>query len=567
MDSYQDILGAMPLDFLQRLSQNLNLKVKMEKPSIAQYKEKLREKLYTELLSFYSSPANIIKLWQKAGPPGQLMLETILFNNNLGGLINRVHERINQVLGKGTAREVGNKLLNHGLLFIRDGGYGQKYYYLPAEIRAFIYYTKAFSLLEQEERTAPASIEDQGQFLLVDFYILLAAVLRGDIKIAQAGHIYKRDRKKILLLQHYPEAEERSELLEQLAIKIGFIEEEDGRAVLSAGAWDWLQMSRFEQWACFVDWLVGSDVKDNWQVWPAHILTLLLAAPPDRWLSLPALYQLIPMYYSKTDCDYIFQKIKALLQKYLWIGLIARKGDQETGAIRMTEVFRCYFSAVENWEKGIETDEEEQEAVEYYKALMAPYFPEESSFVVQPNFEIIAPLEIAPALLLQLSSFADLASADRMFIFNLNEKSFYRGFRSGQQPEAMIQIVKEHSKYELPANVLASLEEWAARMGKVSLVRGVLVRCQRPEQALQVKALLEKKEWLIEAITPRDFLIPEDIAPDFLDVLEKEGYMPYPDIIVYETLDEDGYENDYEDEYDLQDLLNRAVKAIIKDKC
>ncbi|KYH31193.1 helicase-associated domain-containing protein [Neomoorella mulderi] len=563
MDSYQDILAAIPLDFLQRLSQNLNLKVKMEKPSIAQYKEKLREKLYTELLSFYSSPANIGKLWQKAGPPGQLMLETILFNSSLGGHINRVHERINQVLGKGTAREVGNKLLNQGLLFIQDGGYGQKYYYLPAEIRAFIYYKKAFSLLEQEERTAPASIEDQGQFLLVDFYILLAAVFRGDIKIAQAGHIYKRDRKKIMLLQHY-QAEERYELLEQLAIKIGFIGEEDGRAILSAGAWDWLQLSRFEQWAYFVDWLVGSEVKDNWQVWPAHILSLLLAAPPDRWLSLPALYQLIPTYYSKSDCEYITQKLRTLLQKYLWVGLIARKGDEETGAIKMTEVFRSYFLAGENWEKDIETNEEEQEEAEaeYYKALMAPYFPEESSFVVQPNFEIIAPLEIAPALLLQLSSFADLASADRMFIFNLNEKSFYRGFRSGWQPEEMIDMLQEHSKYELPANVLASLEEWAARMGKVSLVRGVLVRCQRPEQALQVKALLEKNGWLLEAITPRDFLIPAAIAPHVLDILEIEGYMPYPRIIGDEATDEDYYE----DEYDLQDLLTGAVEAIVKGK-
>lgn len=130
----------------------------------------------------------------------------------------------------------------------------------------------------------------------------------------------------------------------------------------------------------------------------------------------------------------------------------------------MTAVFRRYFSAVENREKDIETDEEEQETAAYFKALMAPYFPAESSFVVQPNFEIIAPLEIAPALLLQLSSFADLVSADRMFIFNLNEKSFYRGFRSGWKPEEMIGMLREHSKYELAANVLAIDHCWMPRI-------------------------------------------------------------------------------------------------------
>lgn len=126
----------------------------------------------------------------------------------------------------------------------------------------------------------------------------------------------------------------------------------------------------------------------------------------------------------------------------------------------------------------------------------------------------------------------------------------------------MIDMLQEHSKYELPANVLASLEEWAARMGKVSLVRGVLVRCQRPDQALQVKAMLEKNGWLLEAITPQDFLIPTGLAPLVLNVLEIEGYMPYPGIIGDEATDED----DYEEECDLQDLLNGAVEVIVKGK-
>lgn len=556
MDSYQEIMKDAPLDFLQKLAGNLNLATKGGKRA-GKGAGDGRQELYNKLVAFYSSQDNLETLWQKIGPSGQLALETIHYSDPCYGEVTRVHERLKKLLGKGAARETRELLLGWGLIFLSENEYRQEYYYLPAEVRKFINYKMLPLLVKKGSIPLPTQSENHGLFLWLDFYILLAGVLQREVRVTQTERLlYKRDRKKIMLCQHYPEDEERYLLLEVLAWRNDFLVEENGRAYLSAKTWEWLQLPRYKQWLLFVDWVINRYFEYG-NIWVTHILGFLLTLPPEQWLYLPALYQLIHKHNNYTQANYILANNKELLQRFLWLGMIEVAGGLEQGSIRMTELFRRYFNVLLQHSQEVEETEGE-----IFSEAIGGFFPEVTSFIVQPNFEIIAPMELSPCLFMQLSTFTDLVSADRMFIFNLNEKAFYRGFTRGQQPEDMLKFLQEHSKYELPPNVLTTVEEWAAKMGKVSLVKGVLVRCQKQELAGQVKALLEARGWLIEAITPQVFLVPEDRGKECLELLEKQGYMPYPQLIALRA----GGEDDLDADGSLNTLLARAIEAVLKNR-
>lgn len=585
--SYQEILTGAPFSFLRNLALNLNRPLVKDKKLIRLNQNTQRQELLKDLLAFYSSPDNLAKLWEMAGSQGQFMLQTILFNDQPAD-VSRIHEQINKTFGKGSAKEIRDRLLAYGLLFTSNGGGPREYYLIPLEIRQIIYRHTAATLMVKEGELPAGQVENHGLFLLVDFWILLIGILQQKIKVTQAGNLYKRERKRIQLLQHYPQDEERYLLLENLGWRLGFIKEKDGLAYLDKEAGAWLRRSRVEQWLSLFGWLLGRDLEDTRWLWPTHILTALMMLPKEQWLSLPGLYQLAQKSYSKQYLSYNLQYTRDFLRRALWVGVIELVGDLEQGAIRVTDIFRAYFDAMRTEamradatrQNRSEEKNTDQESLDLYKKALGDFLPEADTFVVQPNYEIIAPLELAPPLLLSLSGLADLKSADRTFIFNLTEKSFYRGFTTGQQPEGMLQFLRQQSKYELPTNVGTTLEEWAAKMGSVSLVRGALVRCRGVEEAVQVRAWLQSRGWLREQITPTDFLIPENVAHQCLHGLEGQGYMPYPEVIVHRLkLGDDGYEYDPDDysvdDYDedddlsytgepLEEVLTRALEEIFK---
>lgn len=157
--------------------------------------------------------------------------------------------------------------------------------------------------------------------------------------------------------------------------------------------------------------------------------------------------------------------------------------------------------------------------------------PREEKFVVQPNFEVIAGRELAPQVLWQLHLCADLVQADRMLIFNLNRGSFYRAFQAGRRPEEIAAFFKQHSKYELPQNVLFSLEEWKREMGRVYLVQAAVLRCDSPELAAELKASPRLGRYIVGEITAQDLLVPSEAVQQVLLVLQQEGYLPLPKVI------------------------------------
>lgn len=527
MKDIAQYLAEAPLDFLRTLAHNLNVKIpEGEKDKRGQGKKE-RKALYEALLAFFREPQNLEKLWQKLGDNERFFLELVHFTSSFSGAeASRVNEKINRLWGEETAREVRKRVLEYGLVFIEKERQVKEYYVLPAEIRHFISAQKVWTLLEPLRKEEPAC-ENHGLFFLIDFYILLASVLQWEIRVTQAGYIYKTDRKRILSLQHFPNDEMRYELLEKVAWGLQFLVEEEGKANLGKAAWEWIKLPQAEQWKLLTSWLLEPHFKSS-PVWFDHVFTFLLLAPSSRWISLSNLYRLVADYNSGSALKTALSHIKEFIQKLIWLGLIELKGDLDKGAMRASELGLIFGESIiqESFkERGEEIPEDRAGNL---KKALEKYFPEVKDIVVQPDFEILAPLEISPELFFELVTFAELKSADRAFIFKLSEKALYRSFLKGKEVKDVLGLLEKHSKYPLPPNVRASLEDWGNRMGQVYLERGLLVRCLKEELCSQVKAFLEARDWLIEEIAPGVFLIPENIARRCLLELEWNGFFPQP---------------------------------------
>ncbi|SMB99971.1 Helicase conserved C-terminal domain-containing protein [Thermanaeromonas toyohensis ToBE] len=531
MEDLAQYLAEAPLDFLRTLAHNLNIKIPGEQKNKRGQRQEERKSLYEALVAFFQEDQNLEKLWQSLGEPERFFLELVHFNSSSssGAEALRVNEKLNRLWGKDTAWEVRKRVLDYGLVFVKQERFQREYFLLPREVRNLIYNQKIWTLIEPL-RKEDQDFESHGLFLLLDFYILLASVLQWEVKVAQAGHIYKKDRKRILSLQHFPNEEMRYELLERLAWGLQFLVEGEGRATLGKVAWEWLELPQAEQWEMFTSWLLEPHFEGS-QVWAEHIMSFLFLAPRNRWLSLSNLYRLVADYNSGSTLELALRDIKELIQKLTWLGLIELKGDLDKGAIRLSQLGLIYGE--KSLQRSLKEDEGveiPEERVQKLKEALEKHFPEVEDIVVQPDFEILAPLEISPGLLFEVVTFADLKSADRAFIFKLNERTLYRGFLKGRMPGDVLGLLEEHSKYPLPSNVRVSLEDWGSRMGQIYLERGLLVRCLKEELSGQIKAFLEARGWLIEEIAPGVFLIPENIARRCLLELEWSGFFPQPQV-------------------------------------
>jgi len=139
-------------------------------------------------------------------------------------------------------------------------------------------------------------------------------------------------------------------------------------------------------------------------------MTVLMSLKADQWLSLTELYRLVEKLYTRQYLSYNLQYIKDFLQRALWVGAIEMVGNLEAGAIRVTDIFRTYIDAMRIdaiRQNHAEEKNADQGSLDLYKKVLGNFLPEVGTFIVQPNYEIITPLELAPPLLLLLTPLVD----------------------------------------------------------------------------------------------------------------------------------------------------------------
>ncbi|MEW5935379.1 MAG: helicase-associated domain-containing protein, partial [Bacillota bacterium] len=286
-----------------------------------------------------------------------------------------------------------------------------------------------------------------------------------------------------------------------------------------------------ERWLDLVELHIGRGA--DWYQNQFTLLQMLLWAPPGRWLPLgavspvrgtssPPAASLAPgtRSFPVAVAEPVTQRVRTL--EFLGILEAAEGPDFSVSAVRLTPVGRTYLDAVFG----------------NAEACLAGLLPEdERSFIVAPNFEVVAPFTLQPSTLLELGALADLVKADQALVFQISRASVYRALKGGMDGETVLAVLEKGGQHPLPQNVQASIREWAAAYGRVWLARFHLLRCADAETAARLKVLPRLQPYVAGELTPRDLILREGDYTAVYEILEREGFLPRAQIELAPPLD------------------------------
>lgn len=427
-----------------------------------------------------------------------------------------------------------DSLRRRGLVFVGHYDY-RAVYFIPRDVRA-----AAEEMFFRPVVAAAAEPEDAYRSAghpataLRDLQLFLLAVARGEIRLTRQGEIYRRQQMRLARLLGWPGwgpsdgpppredcLAARMSVLWEYALARNLIEDHPDGVRATPALHRWTGLSRAERWLDMVELHIQCGA--GWYHNMFTLLQMLLWAPPGRWLPLGSVS---PVRGARSLPAAVTESVAQRVRTLEFLGILeaAEGPDLSVRAVRLTPVGRTYLDAV--FGGG--------------EACFDGLLPEdESSFIVAPNFEVVAPFTLHPRTLLELGTLADLAKADQALVFQITRTSVYRALKAGMDGETVLAVLEKGSQHPLPENVQASIREWAAAYGRVWLARFHLLRCTDAETAARLKVLPRLQPYLAGELTPRDLILRECDPAAVYEVLEREGFLPRAQLEVAPPLDGD----------------------------
>ncbi|MGF9916342.1 helicase-associated domain-containing protein [Paenibacillus ehimensis] len=150
---------------------------------------------------------------------------------------------------------------------------------------------------------------------------------------------------------------------------------------------------------------------------------------------------------------------------------------------------------------------------------------EDGGFMVQPDFELLVPPDVASKVRWEISCLADLAARDQVSVYKLSKESVKRALENGRTAAGICDFLERHALYGVPEHVRLSIGQWAKPYGKTVFTQALLLRCADDETARTVAKLPAASRYVKEMLNGRDFLIAAADAKPLAAVLEKAGFM------------------------------------------
>lgn len=199
---------------------------------------------------------------------------------------------------------------------------------------------------------------------------------------------------------------------------------------------------------------------------------------------------------------------RALDETYYWLGAIERSECDGEPCFRVTELGAALL-----------TDE-------YPPTLLERYPARTCSFVVQPNFEIVASVEdMDPLMTAPLEMFADRISEGQVLVYRLSRDAFVRAMQEGRHADNFIAFLLDHSRNGLPENVRVTLRDWCGTAKAVRLRTYHVIEADDP---LVIAELEHNNQWQehIEPVEGHKALRYHGVSKTQIKrLLEKDGYI------------------------------------------
>ncbi len=136
--------------------------------------------------------------------------------------------------------------------------------------------------------------------------------------------------------------------------------------------------------------------------------------------------------------------------------------------------------------------------------------------IVQPNMEVLVPMEFDPLDHLNLGEVADLKKADVVNIYRLTKASILRSLIKGWIPEKIQQFLERISKHEVADNVLQTIKGWAKSLKEAHIIKGTF---------LVFPGGKDNVPRGLEEILPGIYQVPEKCEINVISFLNKKGVM------------------------------------------
>ncbi|MBN93856.1 MAG: hypothetical protein CL928_07240 [Deltaproteobacteria bacterium] len=157
-------------------------------------------------------------------------------------------------------------------------------------------------------------------------------------------------------------------------------------------------------------------------------------------------------------------------------------------------------------------------------------------FMVQPNFEVLAPVGLDLSVLWKLGELASLQQVDRANTYTLSRESVREGLSTGLRSEEALTFLSDESATELPQNVVSTITDWIGSHGEVEL-HDALVLSALPTRAAAVRKVLVAEGVQFESLSDTVFAIPREKQETVLKALQAKGMSPAPSVRRHDLAD------------------------------
>lgn len=149
----------------------------------------------------------------------------------------------------------------------------------------------------------------------------------------------------------------------------------------------------------------------------------------------------------------------------------------------------------------------------------------QAPLIVNPDFEIILfPDGETYDLVTELDRFAERISSDSAYRYKLTESSIEKAVAEGLEPSAILRTLSEHSRVEVPQNVIYSIGQWAEKVKFVTQSTASLVRGRNKEVIDRIMHDARLRELVLERLAPTALLMSPDVSRERLaELLESLG--------------------------------------------
>jgi hypothetical protein len=150
--------------------------------------------------------------------------------------------------------------------------------------------------------------------------------------------------------------------------------------------------------------------------------------------------------------------------------------------------------------------------------------------IVNPDFEIILyPDGDTYDLVTELDRFAERISSDSAYRYRLTEASIEKAVAEGLEPSSILRTLSEHSRVDIPQNVIYSIGQWAEKVKFVSQATVSLVRGRNKEVIDRILHDKRLRGHVIERLSPTALLMSQDVPRETLaKLLEPLGVFLEP---------------------------------------